>query len=71
MKRVGQAAPASFGCTLVKSLQQLAADTVSPHVGVDKDHGHVAIAGDDRSSPVLRPTGFSQRVATTSLSASR
>jgi hypothetical protein len=44
----------------VKSLQQLAADTASPHIGVDKDHGHVAIAGDERSSAVLRATGFSQ-----------
>ena len=44
----------------MKSLQQLAADTPSPHIGVDKDHGHVAIAGDDRSSTVLRATGFSQ-----------
>jgi len=44
----------------VKSLQQLAADTASPQVGVDKDHGHVAIAGDDRSSAVLRATGLSQ-----------
>jgi hypothetical protein len=41
-------------------LQQLAADTPSPHIGTDKDHGHVAIAGDDRSSTVLRATGFSQ-----------
>ena len=44
----------------MKSLQQLAADTPSPYVGVDKDHGHVAIVGDDRSSAVLRTTGFSQ-----------
>jgi len=44
----------------VKSLQQLAADTPSPYVGVDKDHGHVAVVGDDRSSAVLRATGFSQ-----------
>ena len=45
---------------LVKSLQQLAADTASPHIGVDKDHRHVAIAGDDRSGTVLRATGLSQ-----------
>jgi len=44
----------------VESLQQLAADTPSPYVGVNKDHGHVAIVGDDRSSAVLRATGFSQ-----------
>jgi hypothetical protein len=44
----------------VQSLQQLAADTASPHVGVDNDHGHVAAVGDDRSSTVVRATGFSQ-----------
>jgi len=44
----------------VQSLQQPAADTPTPHVGVDKDHGHVAAVRDDRSSAVLRPTGFSQ-----------
>src|ERR1035437_10820706 len=53
-------APASFRRTLVKSLQKLAAHTPSPHIGVDKDHGHVAISWDDRSSPVLRATRFSQ-----------
>ena len=55
-----RAAPASFGRPLVKSLQKLAADTASPQIGVDKNHGHVAIAGDDHSSPVLRATGFGQ-----------
>jgi hypothetical protein len=45
----------------VKSLQQLAADTPSPHVGVDEHHGQLAVAGDDRSCAVLRATGFSQR----------
>jgi hypothetical protein len=44
----------------VKSVQQLAADTASPQIGVDKDHGHVAVVGDDRSSAVVRATGFSQ-----------
>jgi hypothetical protein len=44
----------------MKTLQQLAPDTPSPHVGVDKDHGLVAIAGDDHSRAVLRATGFSQ-----------
>jgi len=44
----------------MKSLQQLAADTLSPHVGVDKDHGHVAVVGYDRSCAVVRATGFSQ-----------
>jgi hypothetical protein len=55
-----RATPASLRCALVKSPQQLAADTASPHFGVDKDHGHVAIAGDDRSSAALRAPGFSQ-----------
>ena len=44
----------------MKSLQQLAADTASPQIGVDKDHGHVAIAWEHPSSAVLRATRFSQ-----------
>ena len=55
----------------MQSLPQLAADTASPQIGVDKDHGHVAIAEDDRSSPILRATGSASAIATTSLSASR
>ena len=44
----------------MKSLQQLAAGTSSPHVGVDKDHGHVVVVGDDGASAVVPATGFSQ-----------
>src|SRR5450759_1186479 len=33
----------------------------APNVGVDEDHGHMAVAGDDRSCAVLRATGFRQR----------
>lgn len=35
-------------------------DALTPHVGVDEDHGHVPITGEDRTCAMFCATGFSQ-----------